>query len=213
MIQEVQIDSLNASAEYGNIQGGVFNIVTKQGSNRFEFDAAYYAQSDRLTSHPEKLACVRCSEAETEYTRARYRDFTTHLGGPILRDRLWFFGGYQYLRDYDSQPGTDPRFPRTDEFDKIFGKLTWQITSRLKLLTSFHDEFWVSPDRPTLARPFETTLRTSGSRPTVTFGHLTHVLSSSTLWEARLSRFVAPQTSAPSTGDRTIPSRFDQATG
>jgi hypothetical protein len=166
-----------------------------------------------LTSHPEKLACVRCSEPETEYTRARYRDFTTHLGGPILRDRLWFFGGYQYLRDYDSQPGTDPRFPRTDEFDKIFGKLTWQINSRLKLLTSFHDEFWVSPDRPTLARPFETTVRTSGSRPTATFGHLTHVLSNSTLWEARLSRFVAPQTSAPSTGDRTIPSRFDQATG
>ena len=41
----------------------------------------------------------------------RYRDFTTNLGGPVVRDRLWFFAGYQYLRDYDSQPGTDPAIP------------------------------------------------------------------------------------------------------
>ena len=38
----------------------------------------------------------------------RYRDFATTLGGPVVRDRVWFFAGYQYLRDYDSQPGTDP---------------------------------------------------------------------------------------------------------
>ena len=43
-------------------------------------------------------------QRESGYERARYRDFTTNLGGPVVRDRLWFFAGYQYLRDYDSQP-------------------------------------------------------------------------------------------------------------
>jgi hypothetical protein len=191
----------------------VFNAVTKQGGNRLEYDLSYYGQSDGLTAHPIGSVCLRCSQPESAYTRSRYRDLTTHLGGPIRRDRLWFFGGYQFLRDYDSQPGTDPRFPRTDEYDKVFAKVTWQITPRLKVLSSVHDEFWVSPERPTLSKPFETTVRTSGSRPTATFGHLTHVLSSNTLWDARVSRFVAPQQSVPNIGDRTTPNHVDLATG
>lgn len=213
VIEELQIDSLGASAEFGNIGGAVFNAVTKQGGDTFQYDASYYGQTDGLTSHPVGIMCVRCTEPETAYTRARYRDLSTHLGGPIVRNRVWFFAGYQFLRDYDSQPGTDPRFPRTDEYDKLFAKVTWQVTPHLKLLSSFHDEFWVSPDRPTLSRPVETTVRTSGSRPTGTFAHLTHVLSGNTLWDARVSRFRAPQESVPSTGDRTIPNRSDTATG
>ena len=213
VIQEVHVDSMGASAEFGNIQGAVFNIVTKQGSNIFAPDVSYYGQTQDLTSHPVQLVCVRCSQAETEYTRGRYRDFTAHLGGPIVRDRVWFFGGYQYLRDSDSQPGTDPLFPRTSAYDKAFGKVTWQITPRLKLMSSLHDEFWVSPQRPTLSQPFETTLRMSGTRPTATFGQLTDALSSNTLVEARVSRFVAPQTNDPSTGDRTTANHVDLATG
>ncbi len=165
VIQEIQIDSLGATAEYGNIQGAVFNIVTKQGGNRFALDASYYGQSDALTSHPIEIPCIRCSLPSTRYSRGRYRDVTTHLGGPIVRDRIWFFGGYQYLRDYDSQPGTDPLFPRTSEYDKVFAKATWQVTPRLKWMSSVHDEWWTNPERPTLSRPFDTTLRIGGSRP------------------------------------------------
>ena len=94
----------------------------------------------------------------------RYRDFTTNLGGPVVRDRLWFFAGYQYLRDYDSQPGTDPAFPRTYEQDKIFAKLTWQLAPGLQLLQSFHDEFWVNPELPTFVTPFEATQRRHAHR-------------------------------------------------
>src|SRR5262249_49734037 len=179
--------------EYGNPQGAVYNVVTKQGTNTFQYDASYYGQNAELTSQPIGILCAHCSLPETRYTRVRYRDFTTHLGGPILHDRVWFFGGYQYLRDYDSQPGTDPRFPRTDKFDKIFGEITAQITSKLKLLSSFHDDFWVTPDPPTFSKPFETTVRTSGSRPTATLGQVTYASSSNTLWEIGISRLHAPQ--------------------
>lgn len=58
--------------------------------------------------------------------------------------------GYQYLRDYDSQPGVDPKFPRTYEQDKVFAKLTWQLKPGLQLLQSFHQEFWVNPAPPTI---------------------------------------------------------------
>jgi hypothetical protein len=213
VIEEVQVQSVGAPAEYGNTQAAVFNIVTKQGSNNFRYDASYYGQGDGLTSHPVALFCPNCSLQQTRYARDMYRDFTTHLGGPIVRDRVWFYGGYQYLRDYDSQPGTDPKFPRTDKYDKIFWKLTAQITSKLKLMHSFHDEFWVSPERPTLSKPFDTTVRTSGSRPTSTLAQLSYVVSNKTLVDAQVSRFVGPQESLPSSGDRTTPNHVEQTTG
>jgi hypothetical protein len=99
VIEEIHVDSLGAPAEFGNIQGAVFNVVTKQGSNFFAPDFSYYGQTAGLTSQPVQLPCVRCSQAETQYTRVRYRDFTTYLGGPIVRNRVWFFGGYQYLKN------------------------------------------------------------------------------------------------------------------
>ena len=157
VIQEVQVQTVGASAEFGNIQGAVFNVVTKQGSNAFQYDASYYWQGAGLTGQPVVLPVQRGTQPESGYERAGYRDFTTNLGGPVVRDRVWFFAGYQYLRDYDSQPGTDPAFPRQYEQDKLLGKLTWQIAPSLRLLSSYHNEFWVNPERPTLVTPFETT--------------------------------------------------------
>ena len=102
------------------------------------------------------------------------------LAALVVRDRLWFFSGYQHLRDDDSQLGTDPAFPRTSEQDKIFAKLTWRLAPGPQLLQSFHNEFWVSPELPTFVRPFETTQRRHASVPALTFGHLTHTRSSHT---------------------------------
>ena len=147
-IQEVQVQSVGASAEFGNVQGAVINVVTRQGSERFLYDASYYGQTAGLTSQPVRLPFPAPAQRQSGYERARYRDFTTNLGGPVVRDRLWFFAGYQYLRDYDSQPGTDPAFPRTYEQDKIFAKLTWRLAPGWQLVQSFHDEFWVNPEQP-----------------------------------------------------------------
>ena len=45
-----------ASAEFGNMQGAVINVVTRQGSDRFLYDASYYGQAAGLTSQPVQLA-------------------------------------------------------------------------------------------------------------------------------------------------------------
>ena len=146
------------------------------------------------------------------YERAKYRDLTANAGGPAWRNRLWFFAGYQHLRDYDSQPGTDPAFPRTYEQDKFFGKLTWRLSPTLLLVQSFHTERWVNPEIPTYVKPFEATQRLHASVPAMTFGHLTHTLSSRTVWDVRVGRFVYTRHDDPSTGDVTIPSRIDRVT-
>jgi hypothetical protein len=212
VIQEVQVQSVGVSAEYGNIQGSVFNVITRQGSNQIHYDASYYAQASELTSQP-VLLTVPGSSSRTGYERERYRDLTSDLGGPIARDRLWFFTGYQYLRDYDSQPGTDPTLPRQYEQNKIFAKLTWKLRPGLQLVQSFHDELWVNPQTPTTSTPFAATQRQNASVPTITFGQLTHTLSSNTVWDARVGRFVYSRRDDPSTGDWTTPNRSDRVTG
>ncbi|MEO7275759.1 MAG: TonB-dependent receptor [Vicinamibacterales bacterium] len=211
-IQEVHVQSVGASAEYGNVQGAVINVVTKQGSARFLYDASYFGQMASLTSRPVLLALPAPATGQSGYVRSRYRDMTTNLGGPAVRDRLWFFGGYQYLRDYDSQPGTDPTAPRTYEQNKIFGKVTWRLAPGWQLVQSVHDEFWVNPEQPTFAKPFEATLRQHASVPAITFGQLTHTSSDQTVWDVRVGRFVWAREDDPSTGNRTTPSRFDRAT-
>jgi hypothetical protein len=209
VIQELHVQSMGASVEYGNIQGGVFNVVTKQGGARLDAETSYYAQPSSLTAQPVVVTATRTSG----YERVRYRDLTASLGGPVKRDRLWFFGAYQYLRDYDSQPGADPAYPRRYEQDKIFGKLTWQLTPSMHLMQSYHQEIWDNPTPPTLATPFVATQALHASVPSMTFADLTHVLSDRTSWEARAGRFVLNQDNDPSSGDRTLPSRRDQITG
>ena len=195
------------------MQGAVINVVTRQGGERFLYDSSYYGQPAGLTSEPVRLPIPGSSQLQSGYKRARYRDLTTNLGGPAIHDRLWFFTGYQYLRDYDSQPGTDPKLPRTYEQNKMFAKLTWRLAPTWQLVQSVHDELWVSPEQPTIAKPFATTLRMHASVPAITFGNLTHTLSANTVWDVRVGRFVYTRHDDPSTGDRTTPGHTDSVTG
>lgn len=86
-IQETQVLTSGISAEYGRFSGGVVNAVTKSGGNRFEGSYRLNLQNPAWTQ-------------ETPFDVSKgieYRDTLQHtqeatLGGPILRDRLWFFG-------------------------------------------------------------------------------------------------------------------------
>ncbi len=206
VVQEIEIVSFGASAEYGNLQGAVFNVVTKQGSNEWRFDTSYYNMSQALTSQPVKLDCGGCPGGQTGFHRDKFHDWTIHGGGPIKRDRAWIYGGYQYQRDYDSQPGTDPRFPRQFEADRVYWKLTWQITRDLKFMHNYHDDYWVIPSTPSVSRPFETVQTYGGRNPSVTFANLTHVVSDRTFWDARFSGFISPDDyTRPNSGSRTRP--------
>ena len=206
-IQELQIQSVGASVEYGNVQGAVVNVITKSGGDRFRSDASYFFQTPTLTSQPLRRPY---QNVETGYERNKYRDFSTILGGPVVRNRLWFFSGYQHIRDYDSQPGTDPRLPRKYEQDKIFAKLTWRLAPAWQLIQSFHDEFWSNPETPSATKPLAATQRLDASVPAMNFGHLTHTVSENTVWDVRVGRFQFTQDTSPTSGDPTIPNRVDQ---
>ncbi len=133
--------SLGATAEYGNVLGAVFNVVTRQGSNAFHGDANFYFQNQDLTSR-------NTTDAQDDglpYNRDKYHDGTVQLSGPIVKDKLWFFGSYQYQRDYQSFPGTPAEFPEKCEADRVFGKLNFQVNSKNRLMFAYHDDYYVIP--------------------------------------------------------------------
>ena len=69
-IQELQIQSVGASVEYGNVQGAVVNVITRSGSNRFQYDAAYYWQPAALTSQPVSREYDSAAQLNSGYERA-----------------------------------------------------------------------------------------------------------------------------------------------
>ncbi len=209
-IQELQIQSVGASVEYGNVQGAVVNVISKSGGNRWQYDAAYYWQTGALTSQPVRRTYDPVGQLDSGYERAAYRDVTTSLGGPIVRDRLWLFSGFQHLRDSDSQPATNPAGPREYEQDKIFAKATWRLGRGWQLTQSFHDEFWSHPETPSATKPREATQRLDATVPAINFGHLIYTASPRTVWDIRVGRFRFTQDTSPTSGDPTIPNRIDQ---
>ena len=120
-IEEVEVLSLGAPAEYGNLMGAVYNIVTKQGTNQFHGDASVFFQSSGLTSNNTKNvkfpndkfadACADDPDTRCPWTRGDYYEATAQLGGPILRDRLWFFGSYGHQKDEFTRVGVNSELP------------------------------------------------------------------------------------------------------
>ena len=77
-IEEIQVLSLGAPADYGNLGGAVFNVVTRQGSNTFHGDANFYYQTQSLTGRNTTDA----QDNKQPYHRDEFKDTTVQLGGP-----------------------------------------------------------------------------------------------------------------------------------
>jgi hypothetical protein len=223
-IEEIEVLSLGAPAEYGGLQGAVFNVVTRQGSNSFHGDANIYLQSQGLTSSntddkraPDGAfidACPDNTETAADestqhcpYDRDKFRDATFQLSGPIIKDKLWFFASYQYQRDYDSQPGTDPAFPAGSDADRIFFKLNYQINAKNKVMFAYHDDYYAIPERATARTAPSSLLTETGHNPSpnVTF---TSVLSDKTYVELRYSGFYGDDHGDPLHGGPRAQPRF-----
>lgn len=90
-IQEVKIQTSNFSAEYGRNSGGQVSIVTRSGGNDFHGSAFEFIRNDKLDARS-FFAPVRPT--------LRFNNFGYSFGGPILKDKLFFFGGqeWKYIR-------------------------------------------------------------------------------------------------------------------
>ncbi len=210
-LQEIEIVTRGVSAEFAYVQGAVFNIVTKQGSNAWRFDLSYYHQNDALTAESDKTRC-RCPEVESGFVNNAYYDATANVGGPLIPNQLWLFAAYQY-RYYDrTLAGMDPRFPLETPQHRLFQKLNWQATPRLSLTQTLSVESSETgqPEAGVMFPAEALVVFESGERA-LALTRLTYVHSDDTLFDFQISRSLAWGEAVPRSG-RSTPYRFDRAT-
>ncbi|MGZ5446113.1 MAG: TonB-dependent receptor [Thermoanaerobaculia bacterium] len=98
-MEEVQVKTAGYAAEFGGSTGGVINAITRSGSNQFFGGLLVDYENNSLNEdRPELNRTLSGDGAELYELRQDDRtrwDPGFFLGGPILRDRLWFFGSYQ----------------------------------------------------------------------------------------------------------------------
>ena len=92
-IEEIEVITGGYNAEYGRATGGVVNVVTKSGSNDFKGSVFGYYQPGFLTADAETTP-VNATSIDASRDIAYDADFGFELGGPIIKDKLWFFVGF-----------------------------------------------------------------------------------------------------------------------
>lgn len=122
-IREFRIQSGVISAQYGFTSGGIINLITKSGSQKFHGSAYEYFRNDAMDAQNAFANQV------TGKPELRYNQYGASLGGPLFKDRIFFFTNYEEYR----YVGTTPSFAtvptpqeRTGDFSDLLdtnGKL------------------------------------------------------------------------------------------
>jgi hypothetical protein len=157
-IEEVQVKSSGYTAEYGGATGGVINAVTKSGSNSFRGSALFNWQSDKLESSNRPIL----RRGVTDNSKAEYWTYPEDsynrvepgfaLGGPILRDRMWFFGAYQpalttTTRTVDSSTSGNPNasvwtdVEQKQQTQYVTANTTAQIGNNIRTRVSYNNSW------------------------------------------------------------------------
>lgn len=132
-IQEVQVKSGGFEAQYGEALGGVVNILTKGGSNKFHGDLYGYFQPRGLSADNVNPNAFTTTKTTYFPGNARY-DFGGDLGGYIKKDKLFFYGGFNPTYN-QSFRRADPKFTNASLGDvnvetrslNYAGKINWSI--------------------------------------------------------------------------------------
>jgi hypothetical protein len=150
-IKEFQVVPVGASAEFGRSSGGFINAVTKSGTNEFSGSAFVYFRNQSLSSqNPDAVAANLPTEDFRNY------QFGGNVGGPIKKDKAFFFVAYErndglsnkpnsinptlaniFATRFNS-PGEQGIIERTNVADVVLGKVDVNINKN-NLLTLRHN--------------------------------------------------------------------------
>jgi hypothetical protein len=150
-LQEVQVKTGGIDAEYGGALGGVISAVTKSGGTAFHGEAHYYYSGNAISAGPiQRIQLSPIDNTTVFHLQDDKQTLNRHepggsIGGPILKDKLFFFGSFSpqlvrrsnnYLYTNGTQPGT---VTKTQNNYQGFGKVTFEskkVNANFSFLTT-----------------------------------------------------------------------------
>jgi hypothetical protein len=131
-IDQQQVLTGGYGAEYGRSTGGVINIVTKRGGNEWKGGVGMYIQPNGTRQSPRNIyrtnGVLYQNRGDNERSDVQY---TAYLGGPLIKDKLFFFGAADFTRTDSKTTNTilsPQRTHQTQKATKWMGKVDWNIT-------------------------------------------------------------------------------------
>lgn len=159
-VQEFQVNRNAYSAEYGRAGGAVINVVTRSGGNQLHGSAFEFFRDDALDANSYANKVVEPIRPRSEF---RIHQFGGSLGGPIVKDKAFFFVSYDAQRqdipnpvdlvlpaNLPGDPATQAGlaaveskandYERTRDQDVFLAKLDWQLSPRQRLSLRYNHQ-------------------------------------------------------------------------
>jgi len=149
IMEELSVQIGGLTAEYGSVRGAMINVVTKSGGNKFSGTASFYFNHEKLKGDNTKGTPLEGSKSGNKIEMEPV--FT--LGGPIIRDKLWFFmnGSYNttesFVAGYPAgcKPGEEKPYKNFRPYP--YFKLSFQPGANDKFTVSYNYSDRLTDDR------------------------------------------------------------------
>jgi hypothetical protein len=120
VLQEFSVQTSSIPASYGERAGGVVNVVTKSGTNEFHGDAFEFVRNGVVNAR---------NYFATKVDKQKRNQFGGTFGGPIVHDKLFFFGGWQGTILKTAPPTTISYTPTSQELQGDFSSISKQLVN------------------------------------------------------------------------------------
>ena len=195
--QEVQVAALGAPAEYGGFTGVASNSLIRSGGNRFSGLFETLFQNKDMTADNISDEVLALNDTLTSDKLDYVTDTTAQIGGPIKRDKIWFFTSFQYYSPKEAPsgyppPGTDVGIgpsSRKEQSPRFIFKPTFRL-GESDQLTGFieYDDYRVEGRGAGSTTAPEATLKQTG--PEIAWNsNYTKVLTNSSVFDIRYAGF------------------------
>ncbi len=209
IIEEAKVMGIGLPAEYGNFTGVIFNIVTKSGGNQFSghFETIYQGKEAGFWRTENNAAYATDWPAVTSPIESLW-DINGHLGGPFIKDKLWFFGGAQWYNSKDYPTG----FPFAQNYKqpRFYFKLSSQFWAKTNISAAIEYDNYNGTYRDAgVSTQFDPIATTRQIDPEYVLNfNLTHIFSSKTFFDVKAAYFNGYYNLDPMSGDRTISGHY-----
>lgn len=181
-LEEIQVETGGHKAEYGDVSGAVVNSVTKSGGNNLSGEANAFYNNKSLVSKNGQDITARFPTLTPNILKKKI-DTQGNLGGPISKDHIWFFGSFNYIDQATQVVGFTADSKQTQKL--AFGKLTWQLNAKNKVVGAFNYDSLVRDNRGADAFHSVDTTRTQDGHETTPNLEYTSTFSPTTYLQVR----------------------------